>query len=199
MRIGESNNIKDIAPILANVFMQDFVLTESLLCEYQKYYHSKQEKLGLLYNYLNNQMSDYEIISIKKNDQLLTMVINDLNYCLMAEDIAREKNLEAEIQNVLFPCIFTFQGIKHYSISEVGENGELTEISDYSVISNPQILFDQLIYIDKDTIELGISLWKYIGKTGKNFLLLITANNFEVLETQIEQFNKLVNGNISNL
>ena len=197
MRIGESNNIKDIVPVLANVFLEDYVLSNDLLAEYQGYYNLKQDALGTLTKYFNNQMSDYEILSMNCDNDCLKIEINDLNYCLMAEEMVREKNLSIEIQDFKFPCTFCFQGIQHYTISQVGANGELVEIPDYSLVSNAQILFDQLIYVDNDNIEIGFSIWKYMGGTGHNFLLLISAKTCQVIETQIELFDKLINSNIS--
>ena len=54
-----------------------------------------------------------------------------------------------------------------------------------------------VIFLDNRTIEIGFSLWKYIEDTGKNFLLLISAERCDVMETQVELFNKLANGNLS--
>lgn len=177
--------------------MEDFVLSENMLNEYQGYYNANCENLGTLNKYFNNQMSDYEIMSIEKDKDLIKIEINDLNYCIMAEELAREKNLQVKLQSLKFPCTFLFQGITHYTINEVDKNGDLKEIPDYSTVLNSQILFDQLIYLDNKTIEIGFSLWKYIGSTGKNFLLLISAQSCNVLETQIELFNKLANGSLS--
>jgi hypothetical protein len=177
--------------------MEDYVLSNELLSEYQGYYNLKQDALGTLTKYFNNQMSDYEILSMKSDNDCLKIEINDLNYCLMAEEMVREKNLNIEIQDLKFPCTLCFQGIQHYTISQVGTNGELVEIPDYSLVSNAQILFDQLIYVDNDNIEIGFSIWKYMGGTGHNFLLLISAKTCQVLETQIELFDKLINSNMS--
>lgn len=197
MRIKESNNIKDIVPILANVFLEDFVLSEYLHSEYQEFYNASGEALGCLTKYFNCQMSDSEVLSIEKDRDSVRIEVNDLNYCILAEELVREKNLKIEIQNIQFPCTFLFQGIHHYTINEVDKDGTLVEISDYSIAYNSQILFDQLIFLDNQTIEIGFSLWKYIEDTGKNFLLLISADRCDVMETQIELFNKLANGNLS--
>jgi hypothetical protein len=197
VRIGESNNIKSLTPILANVFMDGFVLTESILKDYQEYFMLKQDELGILTKYLNNQMSDFEILSIFKDDNSLRIEINDLNYCLMAEEIARENSLAIDACKVKLPFILIFKNIEHYSVSEVDNTGELKEITDYSIVENSQILFDQLIYLDKNTIEIGFSLWKYINGTGHNFLLLLSAKTVKVIEAQIELLDKVMKGDIS--
>lgn len=197
MRIGESNNIKNLTPILANVFMDGFVLTDKLFQDYQEYFRIKQDELGVLNKYLNNQMSDFEVLAIKKEDNTLKMIVNDLNYCMLAEEIVREKNIEIDVQNLKFPFIFLFKDIKHYSISQVNHHGDLVELNDYSVVRNSQILFDQLIYCDKNTIEIGFSLWKYLEGTGRNFLLLVSAKICNVFETQVELLDKLSSGDIA--
>lgn len=197
MRIKESKYIFEIVPNLANVFLKDYSISEELMVQYEKYYASTEPQLGMLEKYLNNQMSDFEVMSICKSNNSIEITINDLNYCLMAEELVRNENLDLDIQDIKFPCVFVFHDINHYSINEVNNDGELCEITDYSIIDKSQILLDQLIYIDSTNIEIGFTLWKYIGVTGKNFLMLISANSFQVKETQIELFNKLQNGNYS--
>jgi hypothetical protein len=198
IRIGKSNRAKDIVPILADLFLSDYELSDQNLREYQLYYISNLGKLGQLGKYLNNQMSDYEILSIEKGADYVKFIINDLNYTLMAEELVRERKLDIPLNDIVFPIILKFQGINSYSVNEVSSDGDLVEINDHSVFYNAQILFDQLIYIDEKNIELGFSLWKYIGTRGKNFLLLISANLCQVSEAQIDLFNKIKNGQISN-
>ena len=197
MRIGESNNIRDITPILGSVFIRNIQQPDSVMADYIDNYNTKRLALGSLAKYFNNQMSDYEVMAINKENDIIKIVINDLNYSLMAEDFVRENKPDFDLSETKFPFSFLFHGIKHFTINDVDETGEFKEIPDYSIVSNTQILFDQLIYFDNNTIEIGFSLWKYIGGKGKNFLLLISANKCEVYETQIEQYNKLINGNIS--
>jgi hypothetical protein len=198
IRIGKSNRVKDIVPILADLFISDYELSDQKLKDYQLFYISNLEKLGQLGKYLNNQMSDYEILSIEKGTNDLKFIINDLNYTLMAEEFVREKKLNIPLDDIVFPIIIKFQGVNSYSVNEVSCDGDLIEINDHSVFYNSQILFDQLIYIDENNIEIGFSIWKYIGTRGKNFLLLISANLCQVSEAQIDLFNKITNGQISN-
>ena len=194
MRIAESNNIKEITPLLANVFLNDFDLTDNHLINYQQYYTLNESMLGPLGKYLNNQMSDSEVLCIESDEKRLKIVINDLNYCLMAEEIIRVRGLLLETKNLKFPCTFLFQDVLHYSINEIEINGQIAEIRDYSVIYNCQILFDQLIYIDKNTIEMALVLWKYSEGSGKNYLLLISAGSCSVLELQDEMLHQLKDG-----
>lgn len=197
IRIGESKYIIDLVPNLANIFLKDYSISDELTAKYESYYSVSIPQLGMLEKYLNNQMSDFEVLSICKSNNSIAITINDLNYCLMAEEWIRNEKLDLEAESIKFPCTFMFHDIKHYSINEVKNDGEICEISDYSITENSQLLLDQLIYIDNKGIEIGFTLWKYIGGTGRNFLLLISAESFQVKETQIELFKKLQNGNYS--
>lgn len=197
MRIGESNNIKDLAPILANTFVEDFIPSNQVFEDYQEYFKSKEIGLGTLKSYLNDQMSDFEVLSITKEYNSLRLEVNDLNYCIRAEEIIKERGLKIDNQSLKLPCIFLFKEVDHFSLSLIDKKGELKEVKDYSVTRNSQILFDQLIHYDQDSIEIAFTLWKYIGGKGKNFLLLISARTCDVKETQIELLNRLMNGDIS--
>jgi hypothetical protein len=183
---SKANNIKDIAPILAEEFIE-YELSVDKIREYQNFYDSKKESLGLLSKYLFNQMHDCEIISVKQTENLIDIKVRDINFFVNKENEYPDHDL--------FNCIFSFhlkiKNFETFSINQVLESGEIVEIKNYDLVG-AEILYDQLIDFNEKGIELGLTLWKNSKKYDNYIFLKIGAEKIEIEEKQEEALKKLI-------
>ena len=175
-------NIKKFAPILADQFI-GYKATLDSLRDFQTFIDSKKEALGELFKYLNNQMSDFEIISASLNDNILDIEINDTSYWISKDEISSD----IDLYNEVFPFHLIYKNVHEYSVNEVLNDGTILNNHDFDIIG-AEIMCDQLIDFDESKIVLGLKLWKYTDSLSKNALLIISADSFDVIDNQTDKY-----------
>jgi len=183
---SDEKNIKDLVPILADIFIE-YEPSINTSREYQAYFDSKKGKLGLLSNYMNRQMIDFEIISITQMDNNLDIEFNDTTYWFFKGVDFQEFDLN----KITFPLHLIFKNVREYTVNEILENGRIVNNQEFNIIG-AEILNDQLIYLDDSNIELGLALWKYSDNVSKHKLILVSAESFEIIEKQEQVFSELL-------
>ena len=185
--ITTNKNIIDLAPILSEEFIE-YELPIEKIREYQRFYDSRKDSIGILGTYLLQQMHDCEIVSVNKNESTIDIELNDISFWIKHKDTHKKENFS----ELKFPFHLRLINVNQFSINDVSENGEIIEIEDYNLIG-AEVMNDQLIHFDKERIDLALTIWKYSESESNYKLVLISAEKIDIIEKQEEVLSKLIN------
>ena len=175
-----AKNIRYIAPLLAEHFM-DLESVEKAFKEYQELIQSKSQSLGLYQKYLD-KLHDSWFIKTNITDERFSITLNDFTTHVFSDVIVGKNKLEVDHDKLVFPIQLDFE-ITNLSFNTVDENGDIRIIQPTTV---SEYLFEQLLSISKEEIEIGLVVWKDgIGKQpGKHILILMRVKEIILSELQ---------------
>lgn len=191
--------IQDVAPWLADIFVDDSTLDE----KENAYFASQQEQmikqnaqlLGKYANYLLGILHDSPVLSARFEDGDFVVVVDDICTNTFASIIRDEKGVGIDKEKRIFPLEIRFEKARvlYYNVKDDGEMNpielEPTPIDVYYA--------DQLLAVTDETIHLGLAVWKRIPPENCYFdqlFLEITAKAVSVTERQEEAWRVLFGG-----
>jgi hypothetical protein len=183
--------IQDIAPLLADHFL-DVEIKTSTFEIYNSFLSKNAHRIGIYYKYLGVLHDSWFIDSVF-SDSNFSIILNDFTTHVFSDVIIEKKNLFIEHEKLIFPIQLDFD-ITSLSYNIVDETGEIHKIE--PLIIN-EYLFEQIINIDNDKIEIGLVVWKD-GKNnepGKHILILMDVKNIVVKEFQHEAWKEIFGNN----
>lgn len=195
----DKNYIQDVAPWLADIFVDDSTLDEKT----NAYFVSQQEqmikqnaqRLGKFAQYLLSILHDSDILSARFEDGDFVVVVDDICTNTFASIIRDEKGVGIDKEKRIFPLEIRFEKARvlYYNVKDDGEMNpielEPTPIDVYYA--------DQLLAVTDETIHLGLAVWKRIPPENCYFdqlFLEITAKAVSVTERQEEAWRVLFGG-----
>ena len=177
---SETKNIQDVASLLADHFF-DIESNPTIFEENNKLVADNAERLGLFHKYLG-LLHDSWVITTGITEDKFSITLNDFTTHVFADVIVDKKKLDIDHNKLIFPIQLDFEttNLTFNTVEEDGniKNIELTTINEY--------LYEQIISIDKDKIEIGIVVWKdgINDEQGQRILILMSVKNIILTELQ---------------
>ncbi len=175
-----TRNIQDIAPLLADHFV-DIESDARTLEDNNKLVADNAKRLGLYHKYLG-LLHDSWFINTNITADKFSITLNDFTTHVFSDVMVDKKKLGIDQDKLIFPIQLDFE-TTNLTFNTVDENGsiqsiELTTINEY--------LYEQIISIDNDKIEIGLVVWKdgIDDKPGQHILILMSVKNITLSELQ---------------
>jgi hypothetical protein len=174
------NRIQDLAPLLADDFV-DFEANSKTRKKYSKLVDENSHRLGLYYKYLG-LLHDSTIVKINITTDKFSITLNDFTTQVFSDVIVDKNKLGIDHDKLVFPIQLDFETI-NLTFNTVDEDGTIQCIE--PTIIN-EYLYEQIISIDEDKIEIGLVAWKdgIEEKRGKHILILMKVKNIILTELQ---------------
>jgi hypothetical protein len=175
-----TRKIQDIAPLLAEHFL-DIEIDETTFKTNNKLVTDNSLRLGLYYKYLG-LLHDNWFIETKISENNFSIILNDFTTHVFSDVLVSKKSLKFEENKLVFPIKIEFK-TTNLSYNLVDEDGNIQIIEPISV---DEYLYEQIIAINNEKIEIGIVVWKNGTEDvfGQQILILLTAKNVKLTEFQ---------------
>ncbi|NRH20797.1 hypothetical protein HOO68_02005 [Candidatus Gracilibacteria bacterium] len=174
------NKIQDIAPLLADYLMYKDCTSEELKTN-QELITSNTNRLGLYSKYLG-KLHDSWFIKTNISDSKFSITLNDFTTHVFSDAIIKKNKIKIDHSRLTFPIQIDFEVLKlsYYSMDSDG-NIRLIKETDVN-----EYLYEQIISIDDEKIEIGLVAWKngVKNKRGKEILILIDIKSIILSEFQ---------------
>lgn len=175
-----TRNIQDIAPLLAVHFV-DFESNEITFEKNNKLVADNAQRLGLYHKYLG-LLHDSWFIKTNITADKFSITLNDFTTHVFADVIVDKKKLDIDHDKLVFPIQLDFETM-NLTFNIVDEDGNIQNIEPTTI---NEYLYEQIISIDKDNIEIGLVVWKdgLDDKPGQHILILMSVKNIVLTELQ---------------
>ncbi len=182
-----TRNIQDIAPLLADHFV-DVETNATVLKKNNKLVTANEQRLGLFYKYLG-RLHDSWFIKTNITADKFSVILNDFTTHVFSDVIVDKKKLNIDHDKLIFPIQLEFE-TTNLTYNTVDEDGNIKSIQ---VTTINEYLYEQVISIDKDKIEIGLVVWKdgIDDKPGQHILILMNVKNITVTELQDNAWSEL--------
>jgi hypothetical protein len=177
--------IQELAPLLSDNFT-DFEPNEQLWEKNNQLIESNKSILGEYFKY-QIQLHDSWIIKTENKNDSFIITLNEFSHFVFANALIDKKNLRLNKDKLIFPLKLKFKSAE-YSLNDITEKGDIQQIE----FKKPDVfLHEQILELEKNNLKIGWVVWNYgeKNKQGKEYLLLITATEFEIVESQDESWN----------
>ena len=186
----DKRNIQTIAPFLADNFVD---LEEPIFDrdEYSNILKQNSAQLGLFEKYLICKLHDSWVIELTQNLDSLKITLNDFSTHVFADAIIEREKINVPHDKLVFPLTIEFKGELEFTYYTVEDSGFLKEIG---VIGVNEYLYEQMIKIEKNRIEIAFQFWKSAlkrEKSGKNIILIVSAQELIITENQNQAWNEI--------
>ena len=175
-----NRNIQDVAPLLADHFI-DIELDSSVFENNQKLVADNAHRIGLYYKYLG-LLHDSWFIKTNIIADKFSITLNDFTTHVFSDVIVDRKKLKINHDKLVFPIRLDFE-ITNLTFNTVDEDGYIQSIEPTTL---NEYLFEQIISIDSNNIEIGLMAWKdgIKNEPGEQILILISAKSITLTESQ---------------
>jgi hypothetical protein len=175
-----SRKIQDIAPLLAHHFV-DIEVDARTFEENDKLVSENAQRFGLYHKYLG-LLHDSWFVSTNIKADKLSIILNDFTTHVFSEVIINKKKLTIDKNKLVFPIYIDFE-ITNLTFNKVAEDGKILCIEPTSV---NEYLYEQVISVDSDKIEIGLVVWKdgINNKRGQHILILMSVKSITLKELQ---------------
>jgi len=180
-------NIKEIAPVLA-YYIVDIENEALTFDENNNLIAANIQRLGLFHKYLE-LLHDSQIIKINITADTFSITLNDFTTHVFSDVIVEKKKLDIEHEKLVFPLQLDFETL-NLTYNRVDLSGNIYEIEPTTI---NEYLYEQVISIDKDKIDIGLILWKdgVNGKQGQYILILMSVKNITLTELQDKAWTEI--------
>lgn len=180
-------NIQIIAPLLADHFV-DFESDKKTLEDNNKLVADNAQRLGLYHKYLG-LLHDSWLININITDDKFSITLNDFTTHVFSDVIVDRKKLAIDHDKLVFPIQLDFE-TSNLTYNTVDEDGIILSIEPTAI---NEYLYEQIISVDNDKIEIGLVVWKDgIGnQPGQHILILMSVKNITLTELQYSAWKKI--------
>ena len=189
-------NIMKVAPLLAGDFIE---VSDTFfdIEEYQKFIETNKNKLGLFAKYLICKFHDSWIIESKISDNKFSIILNDFSTYVFADSIIEKHNLTIDADYISFPIQLDFTTIDRAKYFKVDNSGNMKEIEPFEL---DEYLYEQVISIDNDKIELAFEFWKSFkgNQPGERFIVTLTATEIQITEKMYAAWQQVFGSQFDN-
>ncbi len=195
MRIGTSNNIKELVPIFMDGFTDENV-PELVYKIHEEKIELYRNRIGIAGNYFFGHLHDSDILSMKKTKgKDLQLRVNDYATQAFACALVDKKNIALEKTALKFPLEITSSGTEHLSLNTVGIDGwihpcRFRQMDEY--------LYEEIISWEEGHIEIAFNLWVNRSPRDNRFLLLLSCRHLNILEYQETSWKKYFGNTYNN-
>jgi len=184
-----AHKIQEIAPLLAEQFI-DFEADSTIVANYDKLLHENADRIGLYQNYFP-LLHDSWFLDTTLTENKYSIILNDYTRYLFSLALIERKELEIDPGDLVFLLHGDFV-TSDVTFNRVDNNGVMIPIEPTTI---DVYLYEQILEIDKEQIELGLVVWKnYPNKQGEHILILMGVKDIVVTEYQDKSWS-LVFGN----
>jgi hypothetical protein len=189
-----TKNIKDIVPLLADHFV-DFECEALTFEKNNKLVVDNAQRFGLYYKYLG-LLHDSWIIKTNITNDKFSITLNDFTTHVFSDVIVDKKKLEIEHNKLVFPIHLDFETI-NLTFNTVDEHGKIQGIEPTTI---NEYLYEQIISIDNDKIEIGLVAWKdgIDNERGQHILILMNVKNITLTELQDKAWTEIFGNTYDN-
>jgi hypothetical protein len=182
-----TRNIQDIAPLLADHFV-DIESDATTFEKNNKLVSDNSKRLGLYHKYLG-LLHDSWFIKTNSTVDKLSITLNDFTIRVFSDVIVDKKKLDIDHDKLVFPIQLDFE-TTNLSFNTVDEDGNIQTIEPTAL---NEYLYEQIISIDNDKIEIGLVVWKngIDDERGQHILILMSVKNITVTELQDNAWKEL--------
>ena len=175
-----TRNIQNIAPLLANHFL-DIEINRKTLDENHKLVTDNAQRLGLYHKYIG-LLHDSWFIKTNITDDKFSITLNDFTTHIFSDVIVDKKKLDIDHDKLVFPIQVDFE-TTNLTFNTVDGDGNIHNIE--PTIIN-EYLYEQIISLNNDKIEIGLIVWKtgVKRKPGQRILILMSVKNITLTELQ---------------
>ena len=174
------NHIQDLAPLLAEHFV-DIELAPTIYAANQALVVDHAQRLGRYNQYLG-LLHDSWVLNINLTTDRFSILLNDFTTHVFSDELTDRKKLGIPHDLLVFPIQIDFE-ITSLSYNTVDETGQIKLILPVTV---HEYLYEQVISINTDQIELGLVVWQngIDEGPGRHILILLNAKNIILTELQ---------------
>jgi hypothetical protein len=189
-----TRNIKDIAPLLADIFV-DFESDVTTFDKNNKLVSENSQALGLYHKYLG-LLHDSWFITTTITANKFSIILNDFTTHVFADVIVDRKKLIIDHDTLVFPIQIDFQ-TTNLTFNTIDEDGFIKTIQP-TVIS--EYLYEQVISIDNDKIGMALVAWKdgINDERGQHILILFSATKIILTELQDKAWREVFSDTYDN-
>lgn len=173
-------SIQDIASLLAYHFM-DVEIDAKALSLNNKLVANNAHRLGLYHKYFGLLHDSWFIRTNLTSDQF-SITLNDFTTHVFSDVIVEKKKLDIDHDTLVFPIRIDFK-IKNLTFNTVDEDGNIQRIEATTI---NEYLYEQVISVDNEIIEIGLVVWKDgdDDEPGQRILILMSVKNITLTELQ---------------
>tara|TARA_R110002124_G_scaffold287259_1_gene472085 strand:+ start:154 stop:852 length:699 start_codon:yes stop_codon:yes gene_type:complete len=175
-----TRNIQDIAPFLADHFV-DIESDATTLEDNNKLVADNAQRLGLYHKYLG-LLHDSWFIKTNITEDKFSITLNDFTTHVFSDVIVDKKKLSIDHDKLVFPIQLDFE-TTNLTFNTVDEDGNIHSIEPTTI---NEYLYEQIISINNDRIEIGLVVWQdgIEEERGKHILILMSVKNITLTELQ---------------
>jgi hypothetical protein len=174
-----NNRIQNIAPLLA-YYLIDFEPNSETRKEYLQLVTDNSLRLGPFHKYLG-LLHDSWFIDTQLIENSFSTKLNDFTTHVFADALIGKKNININHDKLVFPVHIDFE-FTDLSFNTVNDSGLIKELKQTEI---HEYLYEQIISVDNDKIDLGLVVWcKGKKGPGKYILILMTVKNINTNEFQ---------------
>lgn len=175
-----TRNIQDIAPLLADHFL-DIQSDTSTFEKNNKLVADNAQRLGLYHKYLG-LLHDSRFIKTNITADKCSITLNDFSTHVFSAVLVDKKKLDIDHGILVFPIQLDFE-TTNLTFNTVDEDGNIKYIEPTTI---NEYLYEQVISIDNDKIEIGLVVWKdgIDDKPGQHILILMSVRIITLTELQ---------------
>ena len=182
-----TRNIQDIAPLLADHFV-DIESDATTFEENNKLVADNAQRLGLYHKYLG-LLHDSWFIKTNITADKFSITLNDFTTHVFSDVIVDKKKLGIDHDKLVFPIQLDFE-TTNLTFNTVDEDGNIQSIEPTTI---NEYLYEQIISIDNDKIEIGLVVWKdgIEEERGQHILILMSVKNITLTELQDNAWSEI--------
>jgi len=189
-----TRNIQDIAPLLADHFV-DIEIDAKTFEHNSKLVADNAQRLGLYHKYLG-LLHDSWFIKTNITADKFSITLNDFTTHVFSDVIVDKKKLSIDHDKLVFPIQVDFE-TTNLTFNTVDEDGNIQRIESTTI---DEYLYEQIISIDSEKIEIGLVAWKKGNKKkpGQQILILMTVKNITLKELQDNAWTEIFGNTYNN-
>ena len=189
-----TRNIQVVAPLLADNFV-DIESDEMTFEKNEKMVADNAQRLGLYHKYLG-LLHDSWFIKTNITADNFSITLNDFTTHVFSDVIVDKKKLDIDHDKLVFPIQLDFE-TTNLTFNIVEEDGNIQSIEPTTI---NEYLYEQIISIDNDKIEIGLVVWKdgIDDKPGQHILILMSVKNITLTELQDNAWTEIFGNTYDN-
>jgi len=175
-----TRKIQDITPWLGYYFM-DIEIEPSSFEHNKKLLNDNIPRLGQYYKYFG-LLHDSWIINTNIDSDRFSITLNDFTTHVFSDAIIDKKKLKINHDKLVFPIKIEFE-ISNITYNTVDEEGNIRPVEKSNI---NEYLYEQIISVDNDKIEIALIVWKdgIDDERGQEILILVSAKSIILTEFQ---------------
>lgn len=179
--------IQKLAPLLA-CHVVDVEIDQQTVNYYWKLVEDCAPRLGLYHKYWG-LLHDSWFISSKITKRKFSIRLNDFTTHVFSDVVVARNGLKIDHDNLVFPIELDFE-ITNVTYNTIDEDGTIHQIAPTKV---QEYLYEQIISVNEDTIDIGLMVWKKRrkNKPGGHILILISAKKCTLTELQDQAWKEI--------